>query len=468
VKVCSDGFLGDKIESMSEDSLLSHPEVKIRILQRMKWRYFVAIALLIASACVTFWLETHANSLKSSDYELINLAGRQRMLSQRLALTSITQDSLFAKDFNRAAHVQELKTEIEAGLSKILHSRFLEDPAISEFYHRSDSVKESTERLIDLAVKNNGQLNQQILDLAYFKLLPQLDEATHLLQLRSQQDFSLRENIAVTAFVITLLVLLLEVLFIFAPLLREVRGSLEEIEILHARAISQARLSAMGELTAFISHELSNSLTIVKPTVNMLADRWEALAPDKKQIYLQRLKNQVERMEKILKAVKYQSRDTQNDPLDEVDLAKVVNESRDLLQERCERHDITLEIRHDGSQALVHAKAGELYQVMNNLMTNAIDSVSQNKAAEKNWIRLEIGKSAEEGEAHLIRISDSGAGVPAALSEKVFEAFFTTKGPEGGTGLGLAICKKIIENLGGKLKLNAQVSPSCFEIHLPG
>lgn len=288
-----------------------------------------------------------------------------------------------------------------------------------------------------------------------------------MLQIRSQQDFSLRENIAITAFVVTLLVLLLEVLFIFAPLLREVRVGLEEIEGLHSRALSQARLTAMGELTAFVSHELSNSLTIVKPTVNMLVDKGGNLQSEKRQSLMQRLQVQVARMEKILKAVKYQSRDTQNDPVDEVDLTKVIAESCDLLQERCDRHHIEIQVQHDGKPALVHAKAGELYQVMSNLMTNAIDSVSSNKESENNWIKLEIRESAEEGEAHLIRISDSGAGVPENLKEKVFEAFFTTKGPEGGTGLGLPICKKIIEGLGGKLKLNAQVSPSCFEIHLP-
>lgn len=132
---------------MSEPLIPSHPEVKLRILQRMKWRYFLAIALLIVSACATFWLETHANSLKASDYELINLAGRQRMLSQRMALTAITQQELFAKDFNRAQNIQELKTEIEAGLAKILDSRFLQDPTIAEFYHRQGSVKQSTEQL---------------------------------------------------------------------------------------------------------------------------------------------------------------------------------------------------------------------------------------------------------------------------------------------------------------------------------
>lgn len=446
----------------------SQSDLQSRILQRMKHRYALAIGLLVASAFVTFWLENHANSLKSSDYELINLSGRQRMLSQRLALVSVTDKSLFPADFDRQIQVDKIADEIQFGLRKILQSRFVvDDPAISKVYYQHEGVKDYTERLITLAKKNSGDLDSKILDLAYHKMIPLLDEATRQLQIRSELDFTIRERVALAAFIFTLTILFLELVFIFFPLIKEVQRGLNEVEELHTKALTQARLTAMGELTAMVGHELSNCLAIVKPTLSMLTEKWRTGTPEKTEQYLRRLTTQTERMERILSALKLQARDANHDPVTEVDLKKVVQESAHLLQERFKNNDVELQMVLDQRELLVNAKPGELYQVMNNLIANALDSVSSHKKNTGNWIRIEAGPSKDIIGGHFIRISDSGPGVPPELSEKIFDAFFTTKGAQGGTGLGLAVSRRIIEGLGGKLLLHTSPSESWFEIQIP-
>lgn len=448
--------------------ITSQPKLQIRILQRIKRRYALAIGLLAVSTIVSFFLESHANSLKASDYELINLAGRQRMLSQRLALISVTDASLFSGSFDRRAQISDVIYEIQYGLQKILQSRFvIDDPSISNFYSRQDGVKDFTERLITLAQKNTGELNAKVVDLAYYNLIPLLDEATHRLQVRSEEDFKMRKKVALAAFFLTLTVLLLEVLFIFQPLVNEVRNSLDEVERMHVRALAHAQLSAMGELTAIVGHELSNSLAIMKPTLNMLSEKWKTASPEKIERHLHRLVIQTESMERILSTLKYQARGSNYDPVVEVDLKKVVQESAHFLRERFKSNDIDLRLIQDPRPLVIKAKAGELYQVMNNLISNAIDSVALHRNPAGNWVHIELGYFPEVSGGYFIRISDSGPGVPSELSEKIFDTFFTTKGERGGTGLGLTVSKRIIEGLGGKLFLNTEQSQSWFEIQLP-
>jgi len=108
----------------------------------------------------------------------------------------------------------------------------------------------------------------------------------------------------------------------------------------------------------------------------------------------------------------------------------------------------------------VWADKEQFLQVINNLITNAIQSIPDK---EKGEIELEV-KCPED--KVLIRISDNGPGIPEELREKLFVPNFTTK--TSGMGLGLAISKKIIENAGGRIWFKTEIGKgSTFFIELP-
>ena len=101
--------------------------------------------------------------------------------------------------------------------------------------------------------------------------------------------------------------------------------------------------------------------------------------------------------------------------------------------------------------------------VVGNLIDNALDAAAA--GAEPRWVRVELCP-APYG-ALLIVVSDSGTGIPSALSERVWEHGFSTK-PAGtdGRGVGLALVRSIVEGAGGSVDVEA--SPTTFRVVLPG
>ena len=101
--------------------------------------------------------------------------------------------------------------------------------------------------------------------------------------------------------------------------------------------------------------------------------------------------------------------------------------------------------------------------VVGNLIDNALDAAAT--GAEPRWVRVNL--SPAPGGALLIIVSDSGTGIPPALSERVWEHGFSTK-PAGtdGRGIGLPLVRSIVEGAGGSVDVEA--SPTTFRVVLPG
>jgi signal transduction histidine kinase len=80
-----------------------------------------------------------------------------------------------------------------------------------------------------------------------------------------------------------------------------------------------------------------------------------------------------------------------------------------------------------------------------------------------------LSKKFSEGERLVgIRISDTGIGIKKENLENVFDPFFTTKAPDKGTGLGLSISLRIVESLGGEIKVESEVGKgTTFEVYFP-
>jgi signal transduction histidine kinase len=110
----------------------------------------------------------------------------------------------------------------------------------------------------------------------------------------------------------------------------------------------------------------------------------------------------------------------------------------------------------------VEAHAGDLLQVMSNLIANAVEALPENGT-----LRVRARRSTDQ--VH-ITIADNGAGISDEISAKIFEPFFTTK-KERGTGLGLAISKAIVERHRGRIRLRSSVRPgrsgTAFRISFP-
>src|SRR5260370_18446995 len=113
---------------------------------------------------------------------------------------------------------------------------------------------------------------------------------------------------------------------------------------------------------------------------------------------------------------------------------------------------------------VVEADSVKLQQVLLNLIVNALDAMGDTNEGPRQLL-IRTGKV--EASGVLVAVQDSGPGLEAAMLERVFESFYTTK--PTGLGLGLSICRSIIEAHGGRLWASTtQRRGATFQFTLPG
>ena len=119
---------------------------------------------------------------------------------------------------------------------------------------------------------------------------------------------------------------------------------------------------------------------------------------------------------------------------------------------------VDLDLEGDGTLECVPE---EFNQVLSNLVQNAIEAVPE----ETGWVRV---RGRVEGDDIVLSVKDNGPGIPPELLQRLFTPFFTTKGPGHGTGLGLTITRRVVQSLGGTLRVSSTVGQGTeFVAHLP-
>ncbi|GFO53735.1 hypothetical protein GMSM_07420 [Geomonas sp. Red276] len=143
-------------------------------------------------------------------------------------------------------------------------------------------------------------------------------------------------------------------------------------------------------------------------------------------------------------------------------LVRVLGKVRSFLQAAFGARNIEIELDAD-CDPVVHGYPSEFSQVVLNILMNARDALLAAKAEEP-VITIRVRKGAR---VTVVAISDNAGGVPVEILDRVFEPYFTTKGPAGGTGIGLFMAKSIIErNMGGSLTVANVGDGAEFRIEL--
>lgn len=222
-------------------------------------------------------------------------------------------------------------------------------------------------------------------------------------------------------------------------------------------SMHNSKLASLGEMSAGIAHEINNPLTVIVGTIGLL-ERYKD-DPEKFASKLEAMTKSAKRIEKIVKSLKKFSRSNEATEKTHCDLNQIIHEAIGLMDFKAKKYDLEfeLDIKIEGE---IYCDQVEIEQVLVNLLSNAIDSVSE---VDQKWVKL---KAYSEGNKAVIKVSDSGPSVPVEIRDKIFEPFYTTKGIGEGTGLGLSISKGIIEDHDGKLKLYHEDKNSCFVVEL--
>ena len=166
------------------------------------------------------------------------------------------------------------------------------------------------------------------------------------------------------------------------------------------------------------------------------------------------------RITELVGSVKVYSHMDRAGDRERTDLREGIDSTLVMLGHKLKRKNIMLERNYASDLPPVSAFAGELNQVWTNLADNAIDAMSDGGV-----LRLE---TARDGGTAVVRVVDNGAGIPADIQSRIFEAFFTTKPIGEGTGLGLDIVQRIVaQQHGGKVDVESAPGRTVFTVRLP-
>lgn len=252
-----------------------------------------------------------------------------------------------------------------------------------------------------------------------------------------------------------------------ARLQQEVRDREQaQRELMRAQdeVVQAGKLTALGTMSASISHELNQPLGAIRSYADNARVLLDHQRLDDARGNLEQISSLTARMASIIAHLKAYARGARRAP-ENVALQPALNDALALVAGR--RQAMNVELQRDLPDAPLWVQAGEtrLRQILANLLSNALDALSEKAPPRRIWL------TAEQTTAGIVlSLRDNGPGFSAEALAHAREPFFTTKTSAKGLGLGLAICDTLLRALGGRLELgNHPEGGALVQLHLlPG
>ncbi len=240
--------------------------------------------------------------------------------------------------------------------------------------------------------------------------------------------------------------------------------AIEDKRAMEQEVVRAGRLSALGELTAGLAHEIRNPLASLKGTAQILGDEIPPTSPRRRMLELHL--REIDRLEAILSRFLSFAR-PQGLELGDVDLDEVVDDVFLLASAHARRAGVELErAAGDDTPRRVRGDREKLVQVGLNLVLNAIQALEgQGRTDGRVTVSLQRMTRSRRTFCSIV-VADNGPGVPPGLRDQIFNPFYSTR-PDG-AGLGLSISARIVEEHSGLIEVGeADGGGACFRVLLP-
>lgn len=220
------------------------------------------------------------------------------------------------------------------------------------------------------------------------------------------------------------------------------------------------RLTAFQALASGVAHEIKNPLVAIKTFAELLPERFTE--KDFREEFSAVVIREIDRIDALVARLRGLATPAAQ-PLTPLDLRIPIEETLALLRGQIEQARITVKSTYEGELPLVNGDNAQLKQLFLNLFMNAFEAM---EPGGKLLVRLTTGE--DSGSPTLmVKVSDTGTGIPDALMGKIFDPFVTTK--PGGSGLGLSICRGIADAHRATIRANnnTEGSGTTIEIGFP-
>ena len=229
---------------------------------------------------------------------------------------------------------------------------------------------------------------------------------------------------------------------------RELENTIRLLRQTRRQLVVAEKLAALGELTAGVAHEINNPTAVMLGNLDLMVEELgEAAEPVREEIEL--IIEQIYRIKRIIEELlQYARPETYAGECERVDVNRVVERTLPLVRHlrRKRQFEIELELQPVPE---VEFSAGELQQVLVNLITNAVNALPESGG------RIGL-RTAPWEEGCVIHVEDDGAGIEPQHLDQLFDPFYTTAGEGEGSGLGLSVSYGLVRHYGGNITVQSQ------------
>lgn len=241
--------------------------------------------------------------------------------------------------------------------------------------------------------------------------------------------------------------------------------SLEERDALEESLVRAGKLSALGQLTSGLAHEIRNPLASIMGSAETLVAEFDET--HRKHRMGQLLLEEIDRLNRVVSDFLKFARpgEPQREVVDPVELAREVPE---LTAARARALGIDVDVSAARKSATVLADAGQIRQVVLNFFLNAYQVLEDHDFGDGTTPRVELvteHRQVGERRYFCVGVRDNGPGVPDELRDKIFDPYFTTR--TEGTGLGLSVSSRIAEAHEGFVDVTDASPGAIFWLCLP-
>jgi len=235
----------------------------------------------------------------------------------------------------------------------------------------------------------------------------------------------------------------------------ELRQAQEEI-------IRSEKLASIGRLASGIAHEIGNPIGIVLGYLDLL--KGNELDKEERKDIINRIGGEVDRVNRIIRNLLDFSRQSKGE-VKEVSIHQIITDMLDMLKHQPMMADVSLTFDQGTDKDTVLADPDTLKQLFLNIVMNAVDAMEAGQAGggiSQKALSIQTRSAPDaqsgkgDGQRVHIHFTDNGPGIPNEDIHRIFDPFYTTKEPGKGTGLGLSVSLRIVEDMGGDIKVKSE------------